>query len=53
MCAQFLSCIHCSAPFPATFPIPLVPTAHPKTCSALLFSDFVEEKKKNKKFLFV
>jgi hypothetical protein len=36
--------------FPAASPLPLVPASYPlgRTCSALLFSDFVEEKRDKK-----
>jgi hypothetical protein len=45
-CIHYLLPIYPPTPFPATSPLPLVPPLPPtpgKTCSALLFSDFVEE----------
>jgi hypothetical protein len=50
MCAQFLNCIHPSTPFTDHLS-PCTDTNAPpnRTCSALLFSDFVEEKEERKK----
>jgi hypothetical protein len=54
MCTQYLHHIHPLWPYPHLLPLPLVPSPNPtladKTCSVLLFSDFVKEKKM--KFLF-
>jgi hypothetical protein len=48
MCIHSLHHIHPSTPFPATSPLPPVPTIPPsRTCSAFLFSNFVEENKKH------
>jgi hypothetical protein len=50
------TCIHiiCTVfilllPFPITSPFPLVPTCPPRTCSILLFSSFVEDKRYKEK----
>jgi hypothetical protein len=44
MCTQNLHPIHPPIPFPHLLPPPLVPTSPDRTCSALLFSNFVKEK---------
>jgi hypothetical protein len=44
MCAQYLYHIYPPTAFPHLFPLPLVPSYPDKTCSALLFFNFVKEK---------
>jgi hypothetical protein len=47
MCTQYLHHIHLLTHFPHLLPPPTGtnPSPHCRTCSALLFSDFVKEKK--------
>jgi hypothetical protein len=56
MYTNYFHCIHPPVLFPYHLPLPLVPTptaALPsRTCSALLFSNFVEEKRQ-KKYMFL
>jgi hypothetical protein len=52
MCTQYLHFIHPPTSFPHLFPYPTATNpSSGRTCSALLFSDFIEEKKML--FLFV
>jgi hypothetical protein len=51
MCTQYLHHIHSPTPIPHLLPLPLVPTSPDRTCDALLFSNFIKEKKIT--FLFV
>jgi hypothetical protein len=56
MYIQYLHCIHPRTPFPCHFPASTGTKSHlDRTCSVLLFSDFVEEKgkKKTKKWLLL
>jgi hypothetical protein len=49
MCTQFLHHIHPSTTFLRHLPLHTGANPSSKTCSALLFSDFVEEKRRKKK----
>jgi hypothetical protein len=54
MCTQFLYHIHSPTPFLHHFPLPTGLLPHNRTCSTLLFSNFIEEKRKKLHFcLFV
>jgi hypothetical protein len=45
MCTEYLGDIHPPTPFPLLLPYSLVPTPAGRTCSTLLISNFVKEKK--------
>jgi hypothetical protein len=48
MCTQCLCCIHPPSPYPQLFSTPASTNTAPRTCSVLLFYNFVQEKKRKK-----